>query len=349
MTDRIDALIATKDDFDRALLGALDDADRADALNRALDPNDTNRVRALGILSASDPSPGGTFSSAVGQLLSAAQGDSFDIAAVIGSAAVLGASAVPVVQSAASSADPVVALSAWRTLQQVAPGDSLSGLVQVAPQPGDAVGDQAAFALAVIAYRARTSGHELPVPDDSHIRAIPQGAETVSISATAPTDDDFNLLSQCPAAELYGLAPAQGGTVAIDCGDDHMLVCLDPTVQAALPATLLDSPALAGTIALRDPLATSYSTRYLTLTWPDGAGGINLGIFQPDGAQIYRGHATGQDIGNSQVNFPLFALDPPGVTPISLTVVADVNGMSFTGDQVSMAQIGVDRLDPDPD
>jgi hypothetical protein len=349
MTDRIDQLIATKDTFDQALVGALDDADRADALTRALDPNDTNRVRALGILSASDPSPGGTFSQAVSQLLAAAQGDSFDIAAVIGSAAVLGGAAVPIIRTAASSTDPVVALSAWRTLQQVAPGDTLAGLEQIAPQPGNAVGDQAAFALAVIAYRARTSGHELPVPYDTHIRAIPQDAETVSIAAAAPTDDDFNLLSLCPTAELYGLAPARDAPVAIDCGDDHMLMFLDPTVQAAIPATLVNAPALAGIIALRDPLGTSYSTRYLALTWPDGGGGINLGIFQPDGAHIYRGHATGQDIGNSQVSFPLFALDPPGVTPISLMAVASVNGISFTGDQVSMAQIGTDRLDPDAD
>jgi len=87
----------------------------------------------------------------------------------------------------------------------------------------------------------------------------------------------------------------------------------------------------------------------LVLTWPDGASGVNLGVFQPDGTQIYRGHATAGEISNVDASFPLFALDPPGVTPISLTVVVNANGISFTGDQASMATVGTDRLDPDPE
>lgn len=349
MTNRIDQLIETKDAFDRAVLAALDDTDRADALNRAVDPNDANRLRALGILAASDPSSGGTFAQAVSQILNAGQVDSFDIAAAIGSAVVLGSDATPLIQGAAGSSDPVIAVSAWRTLQQVAPGVSLSALEQSAPQPGTVVGDQAAFTLAVIAYRARISGHELPVPDDTHLRAIPQGAQTASINVTAPADDDFNLLTLCPSGELYGLAPAMGATVAIDCGEDHMLACLDPTIQATIPATLLTAPALAGIVALLDPLGTGYSTRWLALTWPDGAGGVNLGLFQPDGAQIYRGNVAGADIGNTDVSFALMALDPPGVAPVSLTIVASPNGLSSNGDQISSATVGTDRLDPEPD
>ena len=349
MTDRIDQLIATKDVFDRALLAALDDSDRADALNRANDPNDPNRLRALGILAASDSSSGGSFAQVLGQMLSAGQLDSFDVAAAIGSAAVLGNAAVPVIQNAAASADPVIAVSAWRTLQQVATGDSLSTLQQNAPAPGTVVGDQAAFALAVIAYRARVSGHELAVPDDSHLRTIPQGVETVSISTAAPTTEDFNLLAQCFSGELYLLAPANGGTIAIDCGEDHMLAALEPTMQASIPVTLLNAPALTAIVALRDPFGSGYSTRWLVLTWPDGASGVNLGVFQPDGTQIYRGHATAGEISNVDASFPLFALDPPGVTPISLTVVVNANGISFTGDQASMATVGTDRLDPDPE
>ena len=163
MTDRIDQLLATKDQFDQALLADLDDSDRADAAGRAVHPNDANWLRALGILAASDPSPGGMFAQAAGQLLNAGQLYSFDNAAVIGSTVVLGADAVPLIQPAAGSPDPVIAVSAWRTLQCVAPGDALSDLQQSAPQPGTAAGDQAAFALSVIATG--------PVRPDSNCRS----------------------------------------------------------------------------------------------------------------------------------------------------------------------------------
>jgi hypothetical protein len=349
VTDRIDQLLETKDAFDRAVLAALDDTDRADAMGRAVDPNDANRLRALGILAASDPSSGGSFAQAVGQVLGAGQVGSFDFAAVIASAVVLGADAVPLIQPAAGSTDPVVAVSAWRALQHIAPGAALSALQQSAPQPGTVVGDQAAFALSVIAYRARVPGLELPVPDDTHIRAIPQNAETVAISTAAPTDDDFNLLTLCSSGELYGIAPAQNATLAIDCGEDHMLACLDPTIQAGLPATLLNAPALVGIVAVLDPLGTGYATRWITLTQPDGAGGVSLGLFQPDGAQIYRGTAAPSDVTNTDATFALMALDAPGVAPVSLNVVASTNAISFSGNQISSATIGVDRLDPDPD
>jgi hypothetical protein len=36
------------------------------------------------------------------------------------------------------------------------------------------------------------------------------------------------------------------GFVAIDCGDDHILACLDPTIQSELPSILLNALALAG-------------------------------------------------------------------------------------------------------
>ena len=128
-----------------------------------------------------------------------------------------------------------------------------------------------------------------------------------------------------------------------------MLACLDPTIQAGIPATLLDAPALAGIIALLDPLGTGYSTRWIALTWPDGAGGINLGLYQPDGAPIYQGIAASADVSDTDATFVLTALDAPGVAPVSVNVVASADGISFTGDQISSAIVGADRLDPDSD
>lgn len=348
MTERIDQLIASKDELDPALIASLDDADRADALARAVNPADPNRIRALGILAESDPTPAGVLVQAVGLLAGGIGGDPFVSAAAISLAGMLDETAVPLVQNAATSDDPLVAIAAWRTLQQIARGESLPELEQLAPQPGDAVGDQARFALTVIACRAGIAGHELPVPNDLHVRVIPNEVEMLfSINATQPSDEDFDLLARVTTGELHGLRPTREGTIAIDCGDDHMLLCLDADVQAAIPDTLLQAPALAGVIAMLDPLGASYSTRYLILTFPDGVDGVHVGLFQPDGTQAYWGHPDGEQVAGGELTFPLFALDAPGLTAIALELVVSSAGVTFSGERIAMTEILEDRLEPD--
>jgi hypothetical protein len=62
---------------------------------------------------------------------------------------------------------------------------------------------------------------------------------------------------------------------------------------------------------------------------------------------VYHGHPNGEEIAGGQATFPLFALDPPGVTPIALSIAATSDGVSLMGDQVAMTQIATDRLEPE--
>ncbi|MEU5262933.1 hypothetical protein [Amycolatopsis sp. NPDC021455] len=346
----IDELLAAKDGFGQERLRELDEADRAEALRRALDPADPDRIRTIGLLAAlaaTDPDTRPPLGAAIGSVLATGDADPFDVAAAICLATPLGTDATALIQGAASAGDPVVALAAWRTLGQVATSDVLDELAQVAPPPGDVVGDQAAFTLSVIAYRAGLTGFELPVLDDTDIIAIADGAETRSITRSDTTDADFELLSNSSIGDLYLLTPAREATTTVDCGDDHLLVCLDPDVLAAVPETLLQAPALAGVVAVLDPSGTGFSVRYLILTQPDGGDGVHVTLYQPDGRPVFTGHPDGGEIDGGRISIPLFAVDRPGVAPISLTVEADTDGVRLAGDSVGATEIATDRLAPD--
>ncbi|MEU9497233.1 hypothetical protein [Streptomyces sp. NPDC048196] len=349
MTDRIDQLLASKDGADPALLAALDAGDLADVLGRALAAEDEDRVRALGVLSLIDPSPLGALSQAVGQVLAEPAPDPFTVAAALDRATVMGRDAVPFAQAAALSDDPVIALAAWRTLQQVALSDSLSALAQMAPPPGDPVGDQAAFALSVIAYRAGLAGFELTAPEDTGIVAIPADENDVFfINTSAPTAEDVTLLGRMSAGELYMVRPEQQGMLAIECGDERMLLCIDSDIQMGMPDTFLQGPSLAGVVTTLAPLGTDYSVRYLVLTWPDGTGGFHVLLCQPDGVQVYYGHAHSDEITEGTATFGLFAVDRPGACPVSLTPSVTANGVTLGGDCLSMTGTVTDRLEPEP-
>jgi hypothetical protein len=346
VTERIEQLLAIKDGVDFALLDALDEADRADALGRVLDPDDPNRVGAMAILAHNDPE--GALSEALGQVIQEGQLDIAAAAAAVTVAGRLGPNAIPVVMGAAAAQPPpIVALAAWRTLAEIGRAEFLDALQQIAPPPGDVVGDQAAFALSVIAYRAGISGFELNAPDETRIRVIPDVETLFSINQSEPSESDFELLRRVPRNELYGVEPTREGAIAIDCGDDHMLLSLDSDVQFDIPNTLLAAPALAGVIAILDSLGSSYSTRYLILTWPDGVDGFHVALHQPDGAQAYYGHPNGEEIAGSEVSFGLFALDLPGLTTISLRPVVSPSGVFLGGDRLAMTEVLTDRLEPE--
>ncbi|MGA5822892.1 hypothetical protein ACPC54_34150 [Kitasatospora sp. NPDC094028] len=342
MTANIDQLMAARDTLDAALLAALGDDDRTDLLNRALAADDPNRMRAMAFLSLTDPSPDGALAQAVGRAVT--DSDPLVVAGALALAACLGNGAVPLVQGAVSNSEPLIALSAWATLEQIAKADVLDALHQLAPSPGDVVGDQAAFALTVIAHRGGQTGFEPTPPADSALRAIPAGQATSAITASAPTDEDFALLGKLTAGELYLIGPEQRATVAIDCGE-HLLLALDPAVLDGLPNSVLQGPALAGLVAERDQDGTSYGVRHLVLTWPDGSNGAHVLLCDADGTPAYYGHPAASDITDGTATFPLSAVDRPGAGPIAVTVTAAPAGVGLGGDLQVSDQIVTDRQD----
>jgi hypothetical protein len=323
MTDRVDQLISSKEGFDPDAIAALDDSDRSDALNRALDAGDPDRLRALEILALSDP---GGLDQAANALLGDASVDPAVLAAALTVLASAGATATPLARASVSSSDPTVALAAWRTLQQTATGADLSDLQSAAPAAGEVVGNQAAFALSVIAYRAQVAGFELPAPDSSVLMEIGSGAGTMAIDASMPTDGDFGLLMRRSASDLYQLSLSQQASVALDSADEHLLVCLDTNVLQGLPDNLTQVPTLGGLAALLDPLGTGYSVQFLILSSPV-EGGFNLSIHRPDGALTYFGSGS---VGDGVASGSLATVSQPGAVPVAIAFQASSSGVQFT-------------------
>jgi hypothetical protein len=340
MTERIDQLIASKEGLDPDQLAALDDDDRQDALSRALDPSDPNRVRALELVAHSDPAE---IVQAAGALLADPAVDAEILAAGVLLAATAGELATLVIQGAAAATDPTVAFAAWRAAQQIGSGNDLPLLQNLASAAGGIVGDQAAFSLSVIAYRAGVGGFELPVPASDSLLEIASTAATTTIDVSAAGSEDFALLMQLSGAELYGVSVTQETSTAIDCGGQHMLVALDSSFVAAAPDRLTQGPALAGLIALLDPLGTGYSVSSLILSWPADTG-FNVAAHRPDGPQLYYGLG---EVTADTASVSLRAVGRQGAVPITASASLTAAGLELT--EASSAVDSLEARVPEPE
>ena len=352
MTTTVDDFLTDKDNVRRGDLAGFDADDIADLALRAADLADPHQMRALNTLAAlglTDLGVAASVTAIIDALLSLPGLDPLVRAAVLSYAAAAHSDALTVLLSATADADDDVATAAWRALQLVARSADLPQLQGAAPAAGSAVGDQAAFTIALVAYRGGVSGFELPILDETHITAIPNDEEQLfSINQSATTAEDFALISELTATELYLVAAQIDSTSTIRCGGQHMLLCLDPDIQPGFPATLTQAPAMPGVITVVDPSATSCAVRFLLLSQPDSEGGFHAGAYLPSGEQVYQGHAHAEDITADSATLPWFAIIRPGVRPISLNMTVGSAGVDLTGDRLSTIAVFSNLLEPTP-
>ena len=352
MTAMIDSLLATKDGIRRSEVNGLGPDDIADLAARAANPVDPNGLRALNSLAAvalNDQAAALVLSPVVDQVLGRPDLDPLTRASVLSFATV--AHVDPLTRLLAATADPDsdVAAAAWRALQLVARSADLDALQDALPPPGGAFSDLAAFTVALVAYRGGVAGFELPVLDDTHIRAIPNDEVNLfSIDQSATTADDFELIAALSTTEMYLVAAQIDATTTITCGEQHMLLCLDPDILPTMPGSLIQGPAMVGVIAVRDPFATGCAVRFLLLTHPDGEGGFHVGIYQAGGELMYQGHALGENVTENSATLTLLALDQPGVRPIALDLSVGPGGVDLPGDRLSAMDVLNDPLEPTP-
>jgi hypothetical protein len=319
---RVDDLICSLDGYDPILVQNLDGDDLAYAAARAADPGDPGQAQALAILARVDPA---TAVQAVQQALV----EGAEVGLVPGAITAIAPSgplALPVAATAASSADPGVALAAWATLQQVADGSQMGVMELLSQQAPALVAEQAAFAQSVVAYREGLLGFELPVPDASALLDMDPDADGAVIQSGPAGGEDFDRLMHLSSAELYMLTLSVETTLAIDCAGEHMLLAMDVQVLGGAPTRFLDAPALAGLIAQLDPLADCYSVHGLAFTWPDGLGGFHVAVHEPNGEQAYFGTGGGQEVAEVSLRSVL----RPGAVPIDVSLVAAPEGVQLT-------------------
>jgi hypothetical protein len=352
MTEAIDRLLATKDGVRRSEMNGLGLDDIADLAARAANPFDPNWFRALNTLAAvalNDQAVAAVLSPAVDLILARPDLDILTRAAVLSYAAVAHFEPLTLLLPATAHPDSDVQIAAWRALQLVARSADLNDLQQALPPPEGAASEQAAFTIALVAYRGGVAGFELPVLDETHIRAIPNDeSQLFSINQSATTAEDFALIAEQSATEMYLVAAQVNATTTITCGEQHMLLCLDPEILPNMPGTLIQGPCMPGVIAVRDPLATSCAVRFLLLTHPDGEGGFHAGVYQSGGELIYQGHAPSENVTDSSATLSLFALDQPGVRPIALEISVGPDGVELRGDRLSAKELLTDPMEPTP-
>jgi hypothetical protein len=121
-----------------------------------------------------------------------------------------------------------------------------------------------------------------------------------------------------------------------------------PRDPPAMAGTLIQGPSMPGVIAVRDPFGTSCAVRFLLLTHPDGDGGFHAGVYQSGGELMYQGHARSENVTESSATLSLFALDQPGVRPISLEISVGPDGVDLLGDRLSAMEVLTDPMEPTP-
>lgn len=352
MTAAIDRLLATKDGFRRSDMNGFGPEDIADLAARAADPVGSNWLRALNslaVVALNNQAVAAVLSPIVDLVLARRDLDSLTRATVLSFATL--AHLDPLTHLLAATADPDsdVAIAAWRALQRVARSADLDVLRDALPPPGLPASEQAAFTVALVAYRGGVAGFELPVLDETHIGVIPNDeAKLFSINQSATTAEDFALITELSATEMYLVAAQIEATTTVTCGEQHMLLCLDPDFLPAMPAMLIQGPSMPGVIAVRDPLGTSCAIRFLLLTQPDGEGGFHAGVYQSGGELIYQGHASSKNVTENTATLSLFALDQPGVRPISLELSVGPDGVDLLGDRLSAMEFRTDQMEPTP-
>ncbi|HEX6667593.1 MAG TPA: hypothetical protein VF081_13475 [Solirubrobacterales bacterium] len=352
MTAAIDQLVGLFEGFDPALLANLSEEDRLDAFARAVEPGNPQGDRALAILARTDPGPEGLLAAAVAQLLADVTDPFGAVLSAVSLAAAAGPEIVPLVLGvAAVTSDPLVGLAAWRTLQQVAKGEQLEALEAVAPPPGDVVGDQAAFAISLVANRAGLPGHEPTVPGEEEFLAIDREEPVRPIVQSDLDPTESEAIARLSSGELYLVRP--NAPTLVECGENgglQMVICPDDDVLESSPFTLLQAPAMPAVILLREREGFGHSALYLPVTWPDEEGGIHLLMFQPDGTSTHYGHAHSEDVNDSEANFTVFfALNRPGVERAALNLNVTSEAVTLTGEMVGAVEISGDRLEPEPE
>lgn len=356
MTEAIEEMIGAIEGYEPALLAALDENDKRDAFDRAVDPGNPDAARALAILARADPGAENFLAIAVGQIIADISTSTEAMVTALSLAPAAGPTIFPILAAVAGAAqDPLIALAAWRSLQQVAKGEEqeLQELQAIAPPRGDAVGEQAAFAISLIACRAGSFNFEPPVPGEEEFLAIERDEQPLfPIAQSAATDADIELLEQLPSGERYLVRPMRSSVSVITCGENgenQTVLCLDDDVQESSPSTLVQAPAMPGLLLHKHREGLGLSVRYLPITWPDGEGGFHLAVYEPDGLQVYYGHAGNEEVNDTEANVgAFFALNRPGVERLALNLTISASGVSFTGELLAASEIVGDRLEPEP-
>lgn len=299
-----------------------------------------NRVRAMGVLTAVQGAR------AIPTLAAVLHDRQQDTAARTGAAAQLGYTTVsaskPLAEALTGEADQTVLGSTIGSLARVGDLSALTELDRIA-RSDDPLAAQAKFAATLLTFRNRQSGHE-PERDSYGDPVVPSGQGQGRLMAHGFRRDEAISALDDLRADNYGVALTRDLTVGLDCADQRLLVALDARIagrRVDLAGHLTAGPLVAGLIGWRSPVDSSYSTRWLVLTWPDDRV-LRVAVHRPSGPPFLIGQA---DIHDDTAEFDLTSVQGRGNQQVQLRGAVRAGRLELEG--VSTAE-RIERGTPAP-
>jgi hypothetical protein len=217
-------------------------------------------------------------------------------------------------ESASRVSEPALLAETARGLALAGTPDSIPVLRRMARNPDKEVRRQAQFSLAVVAFRARLEGFELPVPRKSQLKtpdarhALPLTIEPIGVAQL--------VAGRRGRLETFGLDLDWDRGIRIASPSAEWLLLPERTLQQRDVVALAQAqPVLLGVVAREIEPGGPYATHWLVLSWPGRKDRIHVALHRPSGRQDLYGTAQVDD---DEALFELAAVAGPGNEPAEI-------------------------------
>ena len=165
------------------------------------------------------------------------------------------------------NAPPSVAADALRSLGRIARPAAIEA-IEACAVSAEPVASAARWAAALIAYRFRLPGHDLPLPPARELLKL-GGDEAQPIDIGRASAADARAVLAAVKHEAYGIEVVPRPLTQLRCGTDTHVLCVNRELAApGSAASLLERKALFALALLRSREGSGYSVSYVVLAHP---------------------------------------------------------------------------------
>jgi hypothetical protein len=166
---------------------------------------------------------------------------------------------------------------------------------------------RAAYSAALIAYRFRLPGHELPFPAEDDLLKLP----ATPALEPAPARDVMDAMKRHP----YGIAFDPAKLTRIRCAGETNIFCPNREFLGTAVGELRERKGLMGLGVLQSPETGDYSVSYVFFARPSRVGAIDIMAHRCSGTLALAGRGA---VVGAQLEFELRAVRRPGALAISV-------------------------------
>lgn len=220
--------------------------------------------------------------------------------------------------------DQQLQIAIIQSLARVGSQRAIENLKEFSPGYELSVQRLAQFSQTVIAYRLGITGYELPQPEKM-LEGDPQQRVDVTI-LQASAEEMGNIQPWLEKGAAFNLELSQSLNYRIDCGQRHLALVFERSLEEDVLARLNERNRLAGLVASRAETDGSYSTRYLVFTTPKSRSELSIAVHRTDGQPAYAGSTKRN---RSILSFELRAVAVRGASPTLIRGSVSSEGVTF--------------------